>query len=59
MESAVETVYGYLIVAFRRSHYDGEMDKSLRIDAAIRLLEEMWPDDCKRWNDRFKAEASS
>lgn len=53
----VETVYGNLIVAFRQAHFSGEEEKAKRIDAAIRLLEEMWPDDCQRWRDKFKGES--
>lgn len=53
-ESSVESVYGYLIVAFRKASRDGDKDKWERIDAAIRLFEEMWPADCARWKDRFK-----
>jgi hypothetical protein len=53
-ESSVEVVYGFLIVAFHKACRDGAKDKCERVDAAIRLFEEMWPADCGRWKDRFK-----
>ena len=53
LESSVESVYGSLIMKFRVACRDGNKDLAERVDAAIRLFEELWPDDCKRWNDRF------
>lgn len=49
----VEQVYGYLLNAMRRAHSAGDMEKRERIYAAALVIEELWPDDVKRWDERF------
>ena len=53
--SSIEEVYGYLIVAFRDACGINE-DKELadRIDGAIRLFEQLWPEACAKWREHFK-----
>lgn len=51
-----EIVYGNLIVAFRQAHYHERPDLAQKIDVAIRLLEELWPEDCARWRERYSTE---
>jgi hypothetical protein len=48
-----EHAYGNLLNEFRRAHSSGEKAKADRIDVAITLFEELWPEDCKRWRERF------
>ena len=53
-QDAIQIIYSNLIVAFRKAHQENDKDKSYRIDIAIRLLEEIWPDECERWVNGFK-----
>lgn len=53
----IEQVYGYLVLAFRDANgIDKDQAKADRIDSAIRLFEEMWPEACARWRERFKSD---
>lgn len=47
--SDVEMVYGYLLTKFMRA--DDAMRS--RLDVAIILFEELWPEDTARWKARF------
>lgn len=53
--SHVEHVYMHLLDKFRRADHEREQELAKRIDAGIRLLEELWPADCERYVHRFKA----
>ena len=52
--SPMETAYSNLLNAFRHAHNDGAIDLRDRIDAAIKLFEELWPDAVKSFEDKFK-----
>lgn len=52
--SHVEHVYMLLLDRFRRADHANETELVARIDAGIRLLEELWPIDCERYVHRFK-----
>lgn len=49
----VETVYANLIRRFARAFKDGDKVLQDEIEASLRLFEKLWPEDVKRWNDRF------
>ena len=51
--NCTEQVYGNLLNAMRRAHNAGDMEKRERIYAAALVMEELWPEDCKRWSERF------
>lgn len=53
--SDVEMVYGYLLTKFMRA--DDAMHP--RLDAAIILFEELWPEDTARWKARFAPRESA
>lgn len=54
--SHVEYVYMLMLDKFRRAHNDGDTALADRIGAGIRLLEELWPEDCERYVHRFDDE---
>jgi len=47
-----EWVYGNLLVAFMQAVRKEDKAKADRIDAAILVFEELWPEDCRRWRER-------
>jgi hypothetical protein len=51
--SHVEHVYIMLLQKFRNFSAYGAQDKATCVDAAIRVFEEIWPDDCARCRARF------
>ena len=51
--SPTSHVYGNLLNAFRRAHASNDIALADRIDAAIKLLQELWPDDCAAWDKMF------
>ena len=50
----MEIAYSNLLNAFRRAHMDGAIDRRDRIDVAIKLWEELWPDAVSAFEAKFK-----
>lgn len=51
----IELVYSYLLNAFRQAHSKGDTDTGNKVLIAVEVMETLWPDDTKRWSDRFDA----
>lgn len=49
----IETLYSYLLVAFMNATRDDDELRRHNCDVAIRLFEELWPEDTARWMARF------
>lgn len=52
-KTVIETAYACLIGKMAKAARDENKDLSERIYDAIKLFEELWPEDCKRWNERY------
>ena len=54
----IEVVYSYLLAKFMNATRDNDEPLRARIDAAIMLFEELWPDDTALWKKRDPGEAA-
>lgn len=50
--SHIEIVYGELLHYYRRFIISDDKTNADKVDAAIILFEQLWPDDCQRWRQR-------
>ena len=50
---AIEIVYGYLVRRHAKAMHVGNEPLRLRIWATIELFYEFWPEETKRWEDRY------
>lgn len=50
--SEVGMVYSYLLGRFMDAHRTGDDALRARLDAAILLFEDLWPEDCANWKGR-------
>jgi hypothetical protein len=49
----IEATYGQLIRRFAQAYREKDKPLQDEIDSAMKLFEKLWPEDIKRWNDRY------
>ena len=53
----IELVYSYLLSEFMRANRENEQSRYRKVDIAIELFEELWPEDTNCWKARIFSSA--